>query len=838
MGDTGPCGPCSEIHVDLRSDEDRAKVDGATLVNMDDPEVIEIWNLVFIQYERVWKEGGSSAIFKWEEDFPGDLDEMKKERSKKISEYTVLNPLPDKHIDTGMGFERLCMAMQGKKSNYETDIFMPSINFLEKKSGKTYTNNYDLSAKSDIAMRVVVDHVRAVSFTIADGQLPSNTGAGYVIRRILRRAIFYYHSFLDLKEPIMHELVLLLADDFKNVFPELEAQKEFVSNVILEEEKSFLRTIESGLKRLDYLIRNQTQANISIFLFANGFQVARPAKLLKSNSPDDYILMDKLKKQLHLNFDGKRPKDKIREYPGYEKIAVNVFAKDGIILLENFKGKHPLIDDAIQVSPYSSIKATIDGTDVFELKDTYGFPPDLTRLIASEKGWTIDEEGYEKALKVQKERSRADAKKETGDWTELSSDPSVEFVGYDNLVVTDANVVKHRTVKIKDKPQYQIVLSKTPFYAESGGQRGDVGLLLFGEEKIPVIDTQKENDLIIHIVKNFPSDFSNLTKVEVHAAKRSAIEKNHTAVHLMHAALHEVLGTHALQKGQDVDSKRLRFDFSHFQKVTDEEVAQIEKIVNQKIRQNIQLEEVRNMPIEDAKQLGATMLFGEKYGETVRVITFDENFSQELCGGTHVDATGKIGVFKILKEDSVAAGVRRIEAVTAEAAESFITKELQELNTIRNLFKNPTRTAQNVEALQEENKALKKEIEHLQNAQAGALKDDLKKGMEQINGVNFIASTLPLNDSKAIKNLAMQLEQEIGDALIVFGAEVKGKPQLMVSVSKSIVESKSMNAGKIVNELAAEIGGRGGGQPFFATAGGKDVSGLANAIAKAKEMMN
>jgi len=707
MGETGPCGPCSEIHVDLRSDEDRAKIDGATLVNMDDPEVIEIWNLVFIQFNR------------------------KADRS--------LENLPNKHIDTGMGFERLTMALQGKKSNYETDIFMPSINFLEKKSGKTYNNNYDLSAKSDIAMRVVVDHVRAVSFTIADGQLPSNTGAGYVIRRILRRAVRYYYSFLDLKEPVLHELVMMLAEDFKDVFPELEAQKDFVAKVVLEEERGFLRTLELGLKRFENLEVNNNQ---------------------------------------------------------------------------------------------------IDGKTAFELLDTFGFPIDLTRLIGSEKGWTVDDEGFEAALLEQKTRSRADAKKEMGDWMELSDDPSVEFVGYDDLVVTDAQVVKHRTVKIKDKNQYQVVLSKTPFYAKSGGQRGDVGMLVFGEEKIAVIDTQKENDLIINIVKNFPNDFSSLSRAEVHVAKRSAIEKNHTAVHLMHAALHEVLGTHALQKGQDVDSKRLRFDFSHFQKVTDEEIAKIEKIVNQRIRENIALEEVRNMPIAEAKDLGATMLFGEKYGDTVRVITFDKNFSQELCGGTHVDTTGKIGLFKILKEDSVAAGVRRIEAVTAEAAEDFITKELQELNTIRNLFKNPTRTAQNVEALQEENKALAKEIEQLQNAQAGALKDDLKKNVSQIDGVNFIAAKLPLNDGKAIKTLAMQLEQELGDALIVFAAEVKGKPQIMVSISKSIVEAKGLNAGKIVNELAAEIGGRGGGQAFFATAGGKDLNGLANAIVKAKEMMN
>lgn len=707
MGDTGPCGPCSEIHIDMRSDEDRAKVDGKTLVNMDDPEVIEIWNLVFIQYNR---------------NASGQLEE-----------------LPAKHIDTGMGFERLCMAMQGKKSNYETDIFTPFIEWVENKSGKKYTNNYDLNAKSDIAMRVIVDHVRAVSFAIADGQMPGSTGAGYVIRRILRRAVRYYYSFLDLNEPVLTEMVGMLAEAFKEVFPELNAQKDFVAKVILEEEKSFLKTLAGGLKRFENLEVSNNQ---------------------------------------------------------------------------------------------------IDGETAFQLLDTYGFPIDLTRLIASEKGWTVDDEGFEKALLAQKNRARADAKKETGDWFELSDDPNVEFVGYDDLVVIDAKVVKHRIVKIKDKNQYQIVLSKTPFYAESGGQRGDVGMLVFGEEKIAVIDTQKENDLIIHIVKNFPTDFSSLTRAEVHAAKRSATEKNHTAVHLMHAALHEVLGTHALQKGQDVDSKRLRFDFSHFQKVTDEEVAAIEKIVNQRIRQNIALEEVRNMPIAEAKELGATMLFGEKYGDTVRVITFDKDFSQELCGGTHVAATGQIGLFKILKEDSVAAGVRRIEAVTAEAAEEYVTKELQELNAIRNLFKNPTRTAQNVEALQEENKALAKEIERLQNAQAGALKDDLKKSATQKDGVNFIAAKLPLNDGKAIKTLAMQLEQEIGDALIIFAAEVKNKPQIMVSISKSIVEAKGLNAGKIVNELAAEIGGRGGGQPFFATAGGKDINGLANVITKAKEMMN
>ncbi len=706
MGEQGPCGPCSEIHIDLRNEEDRAKGDGASLVNRDHPLVVEIWNLVFIQFNR------------------------KADKS--------LEPLPEKHVDTGMGFERLCMALQGKQSNYDTDVFTPFIKFVEQESGKKYTFNYDPSAKSDIAMRVVVDHLRAVSFTIADGQLPSNTGAGYVIRRILRRAVRYYYSFLDIKEPFLYKMIPLLAKEFKDVFPELDAQQEFVGKVILEEERSFLRTLEEGLKRIDAL-----------------------------------------------------------------KVSNN----------------------------------QIDGQVAFELYDTYGFPIDLTRLIVTEKGWTIDEKGFEKALKVQKERSRADAQKEVGDWIEINSDLEVDFVGYDRLKVDDAKVIKYRTVTVKGNPQYQIVLSKTPFYAESGGQRGDTGLLWFGEEKIPVIDTQRENELIIHIVKKMPKDFNSLQLAEVNPKKRNATEKNHTAVHLMHAALHQILGPHALQKGQDVDDKRLRFDFSHFQRMTKEEIASIEQIVNKRIRENIPLEEDRYMPIEEAKASGAMMLFGEKYGDKVRVITFDKDFSRELCGGTHVPATGKIGLFKILSEGGVAAGVRRIEAVTADAAEVFINKELEELNAIRSLFKNPVDTAKNVAALQEENKNLKKELEKQMANQAGSLKDDLKNAVIQVNGINFIGAKLPLNDAKAIKTLAYELEREIDNVVIVFGAEVSGKPQLMVAISESLTKDKKLHAGNIIRELAKEIQGGGGGQPFFATAGGKDISGLEKAIEKAKSMI-
>ncbi|MFT5261344.1 MAG: alanyl-tRNA synthetase [Polaribacter sp.] len=706
MGETGPCGPCSEIHVDLRTDEERAKVDGRGLVNMDHPQVVEIWNLVFIQFNR--KADGS------------------------------LEKLPNAHIDTGMGFERLCMALQGKTSNYDTDIFTPFISFVEKASGKKYTGSYERTAMVDISMRVIVDHIRAVSFAIADGELPSNTGAGYVIRRILRRAVRYYYSFLDIKEPFLTKMVPLLASEFVDVFPELDKQKDFIAKVIMQEEKSFLQTLEGGLKRLD---------NIEI-----------------TNNQ-------------------------------------------------------------------------LDGNAAFELYDTFGFPIDLTRLIGEEKGWTVDDAAFDAALLAQKERGRADAKKVTGDWIHIKEDSGVEFLGFDQLTVEAAHIVRHRTVKVKDKPQYQVVLDKTPFYAESGGQVGDTGLLWIGDEKIPVINTLKENDLTIHILKELPKDFSTPVKAEVNVNNRKATSQNHTAVHLMHAALHEVIGEHALQKGQLVDPKRLRFDFSHFSKMTEEEVQKVELLVNKKIRENILLDEVRNMPIAEAKNSGATMLFGEKYGETVRVITFDKNFSSELCGGTHVAATGEIGLFKILSESGVAAGVRRIEAVTAGKAEAYVMNELEQLNNVRALFKNTKNPGKSVSDLQEENKTLRKQMEKMQAAQAGSLKEDLKKQVENINGVNFLASRVSITDSKALKSLAFQLKDEIGDAVIVFGVEVNDKPQVMVAISENLTKEKGLHAGNMVRELAKEIKGGGGGQPFFATAGGKDASGLDRAMEKAGEMM-
>ncbi|HRD81765.1 MAG TPA: alanine--tRNA ligase [Saprospiraceae bacterium] len=706
MGDTGPCGPCSEIHVDLRSDTERALVPGHELVNQDHPQVVEIWNNVFIQFNR--KADGS------------------------------LEQLPAKHVDTGMGFERLAMVLQGKRYTYDTDIFTPVIRFVEHVSGIQYAGSYERSAKTDIAMRVIADHIRSVAFTIADGQLPGSGGAGYVVRRILRRAVRYYYSFLGIQRPLMHQLIPIIADWYDDIFPELKAQQDQIARIIEGEENAFLHTLENGIRRFESL---ETTGN------------------------------------------------------------------------------------------------TVRGKDAFDLLDTYGFPIDLTRLMAQEKGLTVDEEGFTKALEEQKQRARADAQKEVGDWVTLSDDASVTFVGYDALSVEQARIVKHRTVKVKGKDQYQLVLNVTPFYAESGGQAGDTGVLTVGAEKIQVIDTQKENDLIIHVVNRLPADPKAVFHAQVDAEKRRAVSSNHSATHLMHAALHEVLGNHALQKGQDVTPDRLRFDFSHFQKVSDEEIKAIEAMVNAKIRENIALEEDRAVPIEEAKKLGAMMLFGEKYGEFVRVITFDKNFSRELCGGTHVAATGQIGQFKIVAESAVAAGIRRIEAVTAGGAEAYFAKEMAELNAVRETLKNPQNLLAAVQSLQEENRRLGKEIERLVAEQAGALKGELMAKAEQSGDIRFISAVLPLNDANAIKTLAYQLEKELGNAVVVLGAMVNEKPLLTVIISQNLVDTKGLHAGNMVRELAKEIQGGGGGQPFFATAGGKDANGLEKAVQKAKTML-
>ncbi len=706
MGDTGPCGPCSEIHIDLRSEEEIKEIPGKDLVNKDHPQVIEIWNLVFIQYNR--KANGS------------------------------LENLPERHIDTGMGFERLCMVLQGKKSNYESDIFIPMIEFVEQETGFKYTNNYDPNAKTDIAFRVLVDHIRAVAFTIADGEMPGNTGAGYVIRRILRRAVRYYYSFLNRKEPLLYKMVDILADYFSDVFPELSLQKEFIAEVVREEEKSFLSTLESGLKRMD-----------------------------------------------------------------------NIKPENGII----------------------------SGKDVFELYDTYGFPIDLTRLVAAEKGWKIDEAGFEIALQEQKTRSREDAKIQRGDWINLKPESEIEFVGYDFNKVENTFVVKYRQVNQKDKNVYQIVLQKTPFYPEGGGQVGDTGILMFGDESVRVENTIKENDLIIHIVSKLPENIEGYVTAIIDSKRRKLIENNHTATHLLQAALKKVLGDHIQQRGSLVNEKYLRFDFSHFKKLSDEEIAKVEEIVNAKIRENISRKEDRSIEIEKAKQSGAMMLFGEKYGEKVRMITFDDNYSIELCGGCHVSSTGNIGFFKIISETGVAAGVRRIEALTSIEAENYIKRQLEELNEIRSFFKNPQNVSKNVYSLLMENKELKKSLDKLKIEQASGLKDKLKNDLEQINGINVIRAIVPLDDSKAVKTLAYNLEEEIGNIVIAFAFVSNERPQLMLAVSKSLTE-KGLNAGTIVREIAKEIKGGGGGQAFFATAGGKDVTGLQKALDKLNDVIN
>ncbi len=704
MGETGPCGPCSEIHIDLRSDEERAKIDGATLVNMDHPLVIEIWNLVFIQYNR---------------NASGSLEE-----------------LPDKHVDTGMGLERLTMALQQVKSNYDTDLFSNTIAYIEQASGKKYEGSYTEDNKVDISMRVLADHVRAVSFAIADGALPSSTGAGYVIRRILRRAVRYYYSFLDIKKPFLYELVKILSDQFAHLFTSLKSQQEFVAKVVLEEEKSFLKTLADGLQRI-----------------------------------------------------------------------------------ESF-------------TPESN---TLDGNTTFELYDTFGFPIDLTRLIAEEKGWTIDEKGFDAALQAQKERSRADAKKELGDWQIVKDTLECAFVGYDQLTLDGANLTKYREMSSKGKKQFQLVLNQTPFYPEGGGQVGDSGTLHFGDETIQVFDTVKENDLIIHLAAQLPSDIKANVKAEVNERKRRLTENNHSATHLMHAALREILGKHVEQKGSLVKDQYLRFDFSHFQKLTDEELQAIEKRVNQKIRENISLEEARSIPIEEAKQAGAMMLFGEKYGEEVRMITFDPSYSRELCGGCHVPATGVIGQFKITNESSVAAGVRRIEAITALAAENFVNERLELLAELHTILKNPKDLKTAIQNLQKDHKSLLKKIDGLQNAKSADLKSDLKAEAVKQDDKTILIKKLTDTDPKQAKNLVFQLEKELENAIVAIGVVNEGKAQLLVAVNKSLNDQYQAN--DIIKEIAPLINGGGGGQSHFASAGGSNPDGIDQALEAISNML-
>lgn len=720
MGEQGPCGPCSEIHVDIRPEEEVKKKSGKDLVNSDHPQVVEIWNLVFMEFNR--KADGS------------------------------LEKLPAQHVDTGMGFERLCMAIQKKTSNYDTDVFRPLMDFIAIHANVTYGGSTPgkgaATEKQDIAIRVMADHIRAVAFAIADGQLPSNTGAGYVIRRILRRAVRYGFSYLNFKEPFLYRLVPLLALQLKDVFPELHQQEEYVGRVVHEEEISFLRTLEKGLKRIE------------------------------------------------------------GDFSEFSNIMLN--------------GKDPKV---------------ITGSQAFELYDTFGFPFDLTSLIAREKGFSVDEKGFHEEMAKQKARSKEDAAKETSDWTIVGEDQKTEFIGYDNYDAT-SKLIKYRKIKQKNKDFYQLVLDKTPFYAESGGQVGDTGVIEAGSEKISVIDTKKENELIIHLTEKLPSQLDGQWKVKIDTTKRVSSMNNHSATHLLHAALRSVLGKHVEQKGSLVNDKILRFDFSHFAAMTDVEIAKVESIVNEKIRENIQLNEQRNVPIEKAKSLGAMALFGEKYGEFVRVITFDPKFSVELCGGTHVQATGNIGLFKVISESSVAAGVRRIEAVTGAGAYEYFNESLAVLNELKTLLKNPKDAAASLQNLVEEKHALEKKLEAVNQERANQIKDDLAKKANKSNGHTLILEKVVVPNADALKNIAYGLRNQFDDLLLVLAADVDGKPQVAVMIGEKLESAKKFHAGNMVKELAKEIEGGGGGQPFFATAGGKNLNGLNAVLEKAKQLVN
>jgi alanyl-tRNA synthetase len=705
MGAGGPCGPCSEIHIDLRDEVEKSKISGRELVNKDHHLVIEIWNLVFIQYNR-----------------------------KKNGE---LEALPAKHVDTGMGFERLCMVVQNKKSNYDTDVFQPVIQKISDLSGV----KYGVRKETDVAMRVIADHLRAVSFSITDGQLPSNTGAGYVIRRILRRAVRYAYTFLEMKEPFINKLVDRLIDVMGDAFPELINQKDIIQKVIYEEEHSFLRTLEKGIRLLDKIIETEKVSNQKV----------------------------------------------------------------------------------------------VEGAAVFLLYDTYGFPYDLTELILREQGLKIDKSGFDEAMEIQKSISKDAAIEEKDDWIVLREEQNEEFIGYDHLQ-SSVKITRYRKVNTKGNELYHLVFNYTPFYAESGGQVGDIGFIETPEEKINIVDTQKEHNVIIHISNELPKNINETFKAVVNTEKRKLTMANHSATHIMHKALKEILGNHVEQKGSLVDENKLRFDFSHFQKTTDDEITAVEHLVNKKIRENISLIEQRSVPMDEAKEMGATALFGEKYGDLVRVIQFGDSI--ELCGGTHVNATGEIGFFKILSESAVAAGIRRIEAVTSVEAEKFIYEKLRFINEIQMLYKSSKDLKISIEKTIEENKELKRQIEEFEKEKLKLLKQELKGKINTINGINIICEQVFVNNALQIKDLAYQLKGEIENLFFATAAEIESKVNLTIMISDNLVKQKGLNAGIIIREAAKEIKGSGGGQAGYASAGGSDTSGIARALKKTLEFLN
>lgn len=692
MGDQGPCGPCSEIHVDLRSDEERAKIDGKTLVNNDHPQVVEIWNLVFIEFNR--KADGHLSL------------------------------LPSKHVDTGMGFERLCMALQGKKSNYDTDVFQPLIQRLASMGGKVY----GVDEKDDIAMRVIADHSRAIAFAIADGQLPSNNKAGYVIRRILRRAVRYGYTFMGFEKPFIHALVPVLVEQMGNTFPELVRQKELITKVIQEEENSFLRTLANGLSLLNRIIEN-----------------------LRSQ--------------------------------GYK---------------------------------------TVNGQEAFELYDTYGFPFDLTELILRENNMVVSKREFDEEMNKQKERSRSDAASETSDWVTRIADDVEEFIGYD-ILQAKVKITKYRKLTAKGKDSYQLVFNITPFYAESGGQVGDTGVIESENERILITDTRKENNLIVHFANQLPINLDDVFIAKVDVERRTKIAVNHTATHLMHYALRSVLGEHVEQKGSLVDDHHLRFDFAHYQKLSGADILKVESIVNAMIRKNFSGAIRNGVPIEEAQAMGAMALFGEKYGDLVRVVNFGD--STELCGGTHIEATGSIGVFKIISESAIAAGVRRIEAITSDHAVKHFYSHIETVEEIKQLVKNPIDAIKGVKNLIQQNEELQKRLEVVGNLLVLSHHEGAISRVNSHNGVNYIFEEVSF-DVENTKKLALSLSKTIENLYTVFVSNSDGKVSISVLVSDNLVKERGMNASTIVRELAKEINGGGGGQAQFATAGGKNPAGM------------
>ena len=703
MGETGPCGPCSEIHYDARSEKDRKKIDGRTLVNTSNPQVIEIWNLVFIQYNR--KADGS------------------------------LDLLPKKHVDTGMGFERLCMVVQGKQSNYDTDVFTPVIDEISRLTGIAYGKNNN----TDIAMRVVADHLRAVSFAIADGQLPSNNKAGYVIRRILRRAVRYSYTYLKQNEPFLCKLVPLFANHLGNAFPELKSQEKLIIQVIAEEENAFLKTLSTGIKLLDQLIEKAKSNKLNI----------------------------------------------------------------------------------------------LNGQSAFELYDTYGFPLDLTELILKEQGMSVNHEEFNLEMQKQKTRSRSDASVETDDWVVIIPDIKSDFVGYDSTEA-NINITRYRKVISKGKNYYQLVFDKTPFYAESGGQIGDIGVLSFEDEKINIINTVKENNLILHLTEKLPSKLNGNYKAKVKTVRRLSTERNHSATHLLHFALRQVLGKHVEQKGSLVHPDYLRFDFSHFQKLSALEIHEIEKIVNNLILDNISGEK-EELPIEQARKMGAMMLFGEKYGEKVRVVKFADSI--ELCGGTHVNSTGQIGFFKIVSESAIAAGIRRIEAITGNKALEYINNQLEIINELKNILNNPQDILKSVDNLIKEKIDLQKKAEEFSKSKIESILNDLTCRIQKSGNINLIVEKIEVDSVAEMKELAFNLKGQIENLVLVIGSEIEGKANMAVLISDNLVKNNKLDASILVRELAKEIDGGGGGQSFYATAGGKKPEGLQNALVKARKIL-